>query len=163
MTSLQELHDHSSQHNSADKCLTHYTLCHILVSEQLSTSSLLILFGLESMPMLGKWAKACLQCQHSKIHCHTITPLSTFTSPDAHFDHIHIDHFHLLKDVPISSPALIDSQDGRKPSPSLTSPQRLLPVHSSLAGSPAGSLALVPPPQFPWTEDVSFSLNSGPN
>ena len=38
-----------------------------------------------------KWAKACLQCQRSKIHRHTITPLSTFTSPDARFDHIHID------------------------------------------------------------------------
>ncbi|MDA8002237.1 MAG: reverse transcriptase domain-containing protein, partial [Alphaproteobacteria bacterium] len=38
-----------------------------------------------------RWAKACLACQRSKIHRHTITPLSTFKSPDARFDHIHLD------------------------------------------------------------------------
>ena len=108
-----------------------------------------------------KWAKACLQCQHSKIHRHTITPLSTFTSPDARFDHIHID---LVRPLPPSKGCTylltcIDSRDCQKPYPSPTSPQRLLPVLSSLAGFPA----LVPPPQFPRTEDVNLSLNSGPN
>ena len=38
-----------------------------------------------------KWAKACLPCQRSKIHRHTVTPLSTFSSPDARFDHVHLD------------------------------------------------------------------------
>ena len=37
------------------------------------------------------WARACLQCQRSKVHRHTVTPLSTFASPDIRFDHIHID------------------------------------------------------------------------
>ena len=38
-----------------------------------------------------QWAQNCIQCQRSKIHRHTITPLSTFATPDARFDHIHID------------------------------------------------------------------------
>ena len=37
------------------------------------------------------WARACLQCQRSKVHRHTVTPLLTFASPDIRFDHIHID------------------------------------------------------------------------
>ena len=161
MTSLQELYDDSSQHSSADKCSTRYTLCHILVSTQHNTSSLLILFGPESTPMLGS-GLSIVQCQHLKIivtpllHCLPSQALmfalttSTLTS---------LDHFQLLKDVPISSPAMIDTRDGRKSSQSLTSLQRLLPVLSSPAGSPA----LVPLPQFPRTEDVSLSLISGPN
>ena len=38
-----------------------------------------------------KWARSCLQCQHSKVHRHTVSPFSTFANPYAHFDHIHID------------------------------------------------------------------------
>ena len=38
-----------------------------------------------------KWTRSCLQCQHSKIHRHTIAPLSTFATPDACFDQVHID------------------------------------------------------------------------
>ena len=38
-----------------------------------------------------RWARACLQCQRAKIHRHTVTPLGTFATPDARFDHIHID------------------------------------------------------------------------
>ena len=38
-----------------------------------------------------KWTKACLQCQRSKIQCHTVTPLSSFATPDARFDQVHID------------------------------------------------------------------------
>ena len=38
-----------------------------------------------------KWTKSCLQCQRSKVHRHTVTPLSTFATPDARFDQVHID------------------------------------------------------------------------
>ena len=38
-----------------------------------------------------KWACSCIQCQRVKVHRHTITPLSTFTTPDAIFDHLHLD------------------------------------------------------------------------
>ena len=37
------------------------------------------------------WARLCLQCQHSKVQRHTVTPLGTFTTPDARFDMIHLD------------------------------------------------------------------------
>ena len=37
-----------------------------------------------------KWAHSCLQCQHSKVHRHTVSLLSIFANSDAHFDHIHI-------------------------------------------------------------------------
>ena len=37
------------------------------------------------------WTWNCIQCQRSKIHQHTITPLSTFMPPGTRFDHIHID------------------------------------------------------------------------
>ena len=38
-----------------------------------------------------KWARTCLQCQRSKIHRHTVSPLATFATPDARFDQLHID------------------------------------------------------------------------
>ena len=38
-----------------------------------------------------KWTRTCLQCQKSKVQCHTITPLSTFATPGARFDRVHID------------------------------------------------------------------------
>ena len=38
-----------------------------------------------------RWAQSCLQCQRSKVHRHTITPLATFSTPDARFDMVHID------------------------------------------------------------------------
>ena len=38
-----------------------------------------------------RWARSCLQCQRSKVHRHTVTPLGTFATPDARFNHIHID------------------------------------------------------------------------
>ena len=37
------------------------------------------------------WARSCLQCQRSKVQRHTVTPLSTFTTPDARFDQVHLD------------------------------------------------------------------------
>ena len=38
-----------------------------------------------------KWAKSCLECQRSKLQRHTTAPLSTFVTPDARFNNIHID------------------------------------------------------------------------
>ena len=38
-----------------------------------------------------KWTKSCLQCQRSKVQQHTTTPLSTFATPKARFNQIHID------------------------------------------------------------------------
>lgn len=38
-----------------------------------------------------EWTRQCLSCQRAKIHRHTVTPLATFATPDARFDHIHID------------------------------------------------------------------------
>ena len=43
-----------------------------------------------------QWARTCLQCQRSKVHRHTISPLVPFTPPDARFDKIHIDLVGLL-------------------------------------------------------------------
>ena len=40
---------------------------------------------------IRRWARTCLQCQRSKIQRHTVTPFSTFATPDARFDHIHLD------------------------------------------------------------------------
>ena len=37
------------------------------------------------------WAKQCLQCQRSKVHRHVVSPIGTFATPDARFDHVHID------------------------------------------------------------------------
>ena len=38
-----------------------------------------------------KWARSCSQCQRSKIHRHTVSPLATFATPDARFDQLHVD------------------------------------------------------------------------
>ena len=38
-----------------------------------------------------RWARPCPQCQLSKVHRHTVTPLSTFSTPDARFDKVHLD------------------------------------------------------------------------
>ena len=38
-----------------------------------------------------KWACTCPQCQRVKVHTHTAAPLATFATPDARFDHVHID------------------------------------------------------------------------
>ena len=40
---------------------------------------------------IRQWAKSCIPCQRAKIHRHTVTPLGTFNTPDARFDHIHLD------------------------------------------------------------------------
>jgi cleavage and polyadenylation specificity factor subunit 1 len=36
------------------------------------------------------WARACHDCQRSKVSRHTVTPLGTFTLPSARFLHIHV-------------------------------------------------------------------------
>ncbi len=38
-----------------------------------------------------KWTRNCIHCQKNKVHRHTTAPLSTFSTPDARFDHVHID------------------------------------------------------------------------
>ena len=38
-----------------------------------------------------KWVQTWLKCQQSKVNTHTVTPLGTFTAPDARFDNIHVD------------------------------------------------------------------------
>jgi len=38
-----------------------------------------------------RWARSCLQCQKAKVHRHTRSPPGTFSTPDARFDHIHLD------------------------------------------------------------------------
>ena len=40
---------------------------------------------------IRKWAQSCVQCQRVKVQRHTVTPLASFTTPDAHFNQIHID------------------------------------------------------------------------
>ena len=37
------------------------------------------------------WTRSCIPCQKSKIQHHTVSPLGTFDTPDARFDHIHLD------------------------------------------------------------------------
>jgi hypothetical protein len=46
------------------------------------------------------WARACLDCQRSKISRHTVTSLGHFTLPAARFTHIHID---LIGPLPTSA------------------------------------------------------------
>ena len=38
-----------------------------------------------------RWSRSCIQCQHSKIHRHTIAPLQSLPLPQARFDIVHID------------------------------------------------------------------------
>ena len=40
---------------------------------------------------IRKWAQSCVQCQKSKIHRHVKAPLGTFSTPDARFEHVHLD------------------------------------------------------------------------
>lgn len=40
---------------------------------------------------IRKWTRSCIPCQKSKIHKHIKSPLSTFSTPEARFQHVHID------------------------------------------------------------------------
>jgi cleavage and polyadenylation specificity factor subunit 1 len=38
-----------------------------------------------------KWARACLDCQRSKVSRHVSAPIGSFAPPSARFEHVHID------------------------------------------------------------------------
>lgn len=38
-----------------------------------------------------EWCKTCVQCQKSKVHRHTKTPIGSFPLPEARFSHVHMD------------------------------------------------------------------------
>ena len=38
-----------------------------------------------------QWARSCEKCQEAKVHRHITAPRGTFLTPDARFDHLHID------------------------------------------------------------------------
>lgn len=40
---------------------------------------------------------ACVQCQLTKVHCHTMAPLLPFKLPEQQFDHVNID----LRPLPV--------------------------------------------------------------
>ncbi|KRZ82122.1 Transposon Tf2-6 polyprotein [Trichinella sp. T8] len=40
---------------------------------------------------VARWTRSCLNCQRTKVHRHTKTPLEIFTVPDRRFDHVHVD------------------------------------------------------------------------
>ena len=46
-----------------------------------------------------RWACSCIQCQRTKVHRHTVSPLHSFPKPDARFDTVHI---HLVGPLPPS-------------------------------------------------------------
>ncbi len=75
---------------SAEQCLTPHSLSHpgIRATQRLLTTRYV-------WPSINadvrRWTQSCLQCQRSKVQCHTVTPLSTFATPDARFDKVHID------------------------------------------------------------------------
>lgn len=48
------------------------------------------------------WTRSCEKCQKSKVHKHTVSPLTPFATPDRRFGHIHID---LVGPLPTSNNA----------------------------------------------------------
>ena len=38
-----------------------------------------------------RWARSCIQCQKAKVHRHSSTAFSSFRTPDARFDFVHVD------------------------------------------------------------------------
>ena len=38
-----------------------------------------------------QWTRACILCQRSKVHTHTISPTGAFLPPDTQFEHVHVD------------------------------------------------------------------------
>ena len=38
-----------------------------------------------------RWARSCTQCQKAKVHRHSSTAFSSFRTPDARFDFVHVD------------------------------------------------------------------------
>ena len=82
--------------------LTHYmqcpTLAHGIHSTQRLVTSRFVWPNINAD--VRCWAHSCPQCQRAKVHRHTTTPLGTFTTPDARFDHVHVD---LLGPLPPSN------------------------------------------------------------
>jgi len=61
-----------------------------------------------------KWTQACIPCQKSKVHRHTMAPTGNFANPSQRFQHIHID---IVGSLPVSEgkkPSLTDLLDGQK-------------------------------------------------
>ena len=109
-----------------------------------------------------KWARSCIQCQRSKIHRHTVTPPSTFATPDNRFERVHLDLVGPLAPsqgyaylVTIIDRLLV----GRKPFLSLI----LLHLQLLEPLSVDGSRVLEYPRQSPLIVDVSLNLPCGRN
>ena len=49
--------------------------------------------------VVRNWVRTCLQCQRSKVNRHTSAPLFQFGTPDARFDHVHVD---IVRPLPLS-------------------------------------------------------------
>lgn len=47
---------------------------------------------------IGNWTKACVNCQRTKIHRHTVAPPGTF-APAGRFEHVHVD---IVGPLPVS-------------------------------------------------------------
>ena len=45
----------------------------------------------EMLKDIANWTRSCLQCQKSKIHRHTSSPLQKFNLPPYRFSHVHLD------------------------------------------------------------------------
>ena len=45
---------------------------------------------------IRRWTRSCIQCQRAKIQRHTTAPLSSYPTPDARFDAVHMDIVGLL-------------------------------------------------------------------
>ena len=48
---------------------------------------------------IKNWTRTCVACQSSKIQRHTVTPLSSFSTPDNRFSKLHLD---LVGPLPVS-------------------------------------------------------------
>lgn len=40
---------------------------------------------------IAQWTRCCEQCQRSKVHRHTVSPITPFAPPERRFGHIHVD------------------------------------------------------------------------
>ena len=48
---------------------------------------------------IKNWIRTCVACQSSKIQRHTVTPLSSFSTPDNRFSKLHLN---LVSPLPVS-------------------------------------------------------------